>query len=311
MKIVFLDGETMGADIDLSAFEQFGEFVIYPSSTLEEAAARVTDADIVLVNKVLMNEQTLKDAKNLKLICVTATGINNLDLEYLEKRGIQYRNAAGYSTESVAQHTFAILFYLVEKLRYFDDYVKSGDYMRSGCFTNVKETYFEISGKTWGIIGLGAIGRQVAKLAKAFGAHVIYASPSGGAPQEGYEQVSMETLYEQSDIISVHTQLNEHTKGLINKDAFAKMKNSCIFLNLGRGPIVIEEDLKQALLEGQIAAAGLDVLTAEPMDENCPLKDIKDSSRLFITPHIAWASKEARQRLVDIIYGHVKEFVQA
>lgn len=310
MKIVYLDGEGIGQDIDLSGFEQFGGFVNYPNSTPEEAAVRVKDADIVLVNKVLMNEKSLKDAKNLKLICVTATGINNLDLDYLKQRGIEYRNAAGYSTESVAQHTFAMLFYLVEKLRYFDDYVKNGDYMKSDCFTNVKEPYFELNGKTWGIIGLGAIGRQVAKIAQAFGLRVIYASASGRPAQEGYEQVDMDTLYEQSDIISIHCPLNDYTMGLINKDAFAKMKNSCIFLNLARGPIVVEEDLKNALLEGQIAAAGLDVLSAEPMEENCPLKDIKDSSRLLITPHIAWASIEARERLMDIILGHVKEFVQ-
>ena len=309
MKIVFLDAETIGKDIDLSGFEKYGELVLYDSSTPEEAAERSKDADVLMVNKVLVNEQSIGQADHLKLVLETATGVNNLDLDYLKERGIEWRNAAGYSTESVAQHTFALLFYLLEKLRFFDDYVKSGDYSRSGNFTLVDPPYHELQGKTWGIIGLGTIGRRVADIATAFGLHVIYASASGRPPQEGYPQVSMEELYERSDIISVHAPLNQHTRHMINRQAFEQMKNDVIFLNLGRGPIIVEEDLLWALKENQIGGAGLDVLDVEPMREDSPLYGYKDSSRLIITPHIAWATVEARKRLMDIILSHLKDFL--
>lgn len=310
MKIVFLDAKTLGNDIDLSGFDALGEVVKYASSTLEEASKRTEDADVVIVNKVLINEQTIGNAKRLKLVCVTATGTNNLDKEYLDRRGIAWRNAAGYSTEIVAQHTFSLLFYLMEKLHYYDEYVKNGDYAKSDSFTNLTESFHEISSSTWGIIGLGAIGRRVADIAKVFGAKVIYASASGAAPQEGYVQVDLDTLYAKSDIISVHAPLNEYTQDLIDKEALSKMKNSCIFLNLGRGPIVVEQDLADALENGEIAAAGLDVLCTEPMTAENPLGKIKDSRKLMITPHIAWASVEARIRLMDIVLEHVKEFLE-
>ena len=309
MKIVFLDAETVGADIDLSGFEALGEFVCYPSSTPEEAAKRCADADVILVNKVPVNAQTIGEAGKLRFVCETATGTNNLDLAYLEERGIAWCNAAGYSTEAVAQHTFALLFYLLEHLPYYDKYVKSGAYTASGCFTDVSRPYFEIAGKTWGIIGLGTIGRRVAQIAECFGARVIYASASGRAAQKGYEQVSMEELYRQSDIISVHAPLNEHTRHLIDADAFDMMKESAIFLNLGRGPIIVEKDLRQALDEGKIAGAGLDVLDVEPMSEDNPLRGFDDSDRLIITPHIAWASKEARIRLMDMILAQLKDWI--
>jgi len=309
LKIVFLDAEAIGEDIDLSAFSDLGEFISYPNSTLTEAAERVRDADIILSNKALMNEETLKDAKKVRLICVTATGINNLDLPYLKERGIEWRNAAGYSTDSVAQHTFALLFYLMEHLRYYDEYVKSGAYINCSSFTNIEKPFPEIAGKTWGILGLGAIGRRVAQIAEAFGAEVIYASASGGPPQDGYRQVSVGELYERSDILSVHAPLNEHTEGIINKEAFARMKDTCIFLNLGRGPIVVEKDLAEAIDTHQIAAAGIDVLCHEPMEEGNPLLSVKEADRLLVTPHIAWAAKEARERLMDITLEHVKEFI--
>lgn len=309
MKLVFLDTKTIGEDIDLSAYDALGEVVKYGFSTLEEIPERVKDADVLIVNKIAINEQTIGNAKNLKLVCVTATGTNNLDKEYLKKRGIAWRNVAGYSTESVTQHTFALLFYLLEKIRYYDDYVKDEKYINDTVFTHFAEHFNEVNGKTWGIIGLGTIGRRVADIAKAFGARVIYYSASGSPAQEGYEQVDFEMLLTTSDIVSVHAPLNEYTKDLMDREAFAKMKKTAIFLNLGRGPIVVEQDLYEALETGEIAAAGLDVLCEEPMSETNPLAKIKDSKKLIITPHIAWASVEARNRLMQIIAGQIREFL--
>ena len=308
MKLVFLDAKTIGEDIDLSSYDALGEVVKYGFSAPEEIPERVKDADVLIINKIEINEQTIGTAQNLKLVCVTATGTNNLDKEYLAKRGIAWRNVAGYSTESVTQHTFALLFYLLEKMRYYDDYVKDEKYVNDTVFTHFAEHFNEINGKTWGIIGLGAIGRRVADIAKAFGAHVIYYSASGSAHQEGYEQVDFETLLSESDIVSVHAALNEYTKDLMDKKAFAKMKKTAIFLNLGRGPIVVEQDLCDALEAGDIAAAGLDVLCKEPMSGTNPLVKIKDSKKLIITPHIAWASVEARNRLMQIIAGQIRDF---
>lgn len=309
MNIVFLDAKTIGDDIDLSNFDQFGNVTKYPFSTPEEVPERVQEADILIINKVSINESTVGNAQHLKLVCVTATGTNNLDKEYLAERGIAWRNVAGYSTESVAQHTFSMLFYLLEHMKYYDDYVKNDHYTNDTMFTHFSRRFYELKGKTWGIIGLGNIGRRVASIAEAFGTTVIYASPSGAKPQAGYTQVDLDTLYRTSDIISVHAPLNEHTEHLINAEAFSKMKETCIFLNLGRGPIVAEQDLLDALNDCQIQAAGLDVLSVEPMSKENPLRGFKDSSRLLITPHVAWASVEARTRLMDIIYGQVKEYL--
>lgn len=311
MKIVFLDAKTIGEDIDLSGFDALGEVVKYGFSTAEEARERSKDADVLILNKVQVNEQTIGEADHLKLVCVTATGTNNLDKEYLDKRGIAWRNVAGYSTESVAQHTFAMLFYLLEKLPYYDNYVKSEKYVNDVSFTHFAKAFHELSGMTYGIIGLGNIGRRVADIAKAFGCRVIYYSTSGRNSQPGYERVSFDELLEQSDIVSIHAPLDENTLGLVNKEAFAKMKKSAILLNVGRGPIINEADLAEALNNKTIAAAGLDVLSVEPMQEDNPLRGIKDSERLLITPHIAWAGVEARNRLMGIILGQIKEFFKA
>ncbi len=308
MKIVFLDVKTIGDDIDLSGYDALGEVVKYGFSTPEEIPERIKDADVIILNKAPVNEQTIGGAKNLKLVCVTATGTNNLDKEYLAKRKIAWRNVAGYSTESVAQHTFALLFYLLEKLSYYDAYVKEERYVNDTIFTHFAEHFNQICGKTWGIIGLGNIGRRVADIAKAFGANVIYYSTTGKNTQEGYTRVDFDTLLATSDILSVHAPLTAETENLMDKDAFSKMKPSAIFLNLGRGAIVVEQDLFDALNNHQIAAAGLDVLCAEPMSRDNPLLSIKDSRRLFITPHIAWASVEARTNLMNIILGQIKEW---
>lgn len=308
MKIVFLDAKSIGEDIDLSGYEALGEVVKYDFSTPSEAAERVTDADVLIINKVPINEETIGGAEKLKLVCVTATGTNNLDKEYLEKRGIAWRNVAGYSTESVAQHTFAMLFYLLEHLPYYDNYVKSEAYIGDRSFTHFDKTFSQLSKMTWGIIGLGAIGKRVADIAKCFGCRVIYYSTSGKNSQPGYEQVDFDTLLSESDIVSVHAPLTPQTENLMDKTAFSKMKSSAIFLNVGRGPIVVEADLAEALEQGEIAAAGLDVLSVEPMSSENPLKRIKGSDKLLITPHIAWASVEARTNLMEIILGQIKEF---
>lgn len=308
MKIVFLDAKTIGDDIDLSGFEKLGEVVKYNFSTTEEALQRTVDADVIVLNKVEINESSIGRAKNLKLVCVTATGTNNLDKEYLKKRGIEWRNVAGYSTESVAQHTFAMLFYLWEKLAYYDQYVKSGKYVGDVMFTHFEKRFHELHGKTWGIIGLGNIGRRVADIAKAFGCKVIYYSTSGKNSQPGYERVEFDDLLKQADIVSVHAPLDENTRGLMNREAFQQMKDSAIFLNVGRGPIVVEKDLADALDAGEIAGAGLDVLSEEPMREENPLRNIKDSEKLIITPHIGWASVEARTRLMEIILEQIRDF---
>lgn len=308
MKIVFLDANSIGKDIDLSKYHKLGEFITYGHSTAEQIPERVSDADIVITNKCQINEQSIGNAHKLKLVCVTATGTNNLDKEYLAKRGIEWRNVAGYSTESVAQHTFAMLFYLLEKLSYYDAYVKDGKYAKDTSFTHFAEHFCEISGKTWGIIGLGAIGRRVADIAKAFGVNVIYYSTSGKNHQEDYTRVDLDTLLRTADIVSVHAPLTPETENLMNADAFAKMKSTAIFLNVGRGNIVVEQDLLDALKKNIIAAAGLDVLCEEPMNPENPLLPFKDSKRLLITPHIAWASVEARNRLMDMIYEQIRDF---
>lgn len=308
MKIVFLDADSLGSDADYSEFEKLGEVVKYPVSSPEEVPARIADADVIAVNKVPVNEMTIGTAENLKLVCVTATGTNNLDKDYLARRGIEWRNAAGYSTESVAQHTFAMLFYLLEQLPYYDKYVKEGDYARAPLFTRFGAPFHELGNLTWGILGLGAIGRKVAGIAEAFGAKVIYYSASGAPAQEGYHQVDFDTLLAESDILSIHAPLNEYTEDIMNADAFRKMKPGAILLNLGRGPIVNEQDLADALNAGEIQAAALDVLSEEPMRKDSPFFRIKDQSRLFITPHIAWAAVEARQRLMKIVAEHIREF---
>lgn len=308
MNIVFLDADSIGKDIDLSAFEALGTVTRYGYSEESQMPERVADADVIIVNKMEVNEETVGGAKHLKLVCVTATGTNNLDKEFLDRRGIAWRNVAGYSTESVAQHTFSLLFYLFEKMSYYDNYVKSGKYVNDEMFTHFSNVFHELNGMTWGIIGLGNIGRRVADIAKVFGCHVIYYSTSGQPQQEGYEQTDLDTLLATSDIVSVHAPLTDATEGLMDLDKFRKMKQSAIFLNVGRGPIVKEEDLAQALEKGEIAGAGLDVLCQEPMSEDNPLRRITDSTKLVITPHIAWASLEARMRLMQIVHDQIAYF---
>ena len=308
MKIVFLETDTLGRDVDLTPFRQLGEVIMYPCSDSELDSIRVQEAEVVIVNKVPMNASTLDNAKNLKLICITGTGTNIVDFPYTNNRGIVVANVKGYSTQSVIQHTFALFFYLYEKLSYYDQFVKSGEYIRSDIFSHFIVNFHELAGKTWGIIGLGDIGRGVAEVAKLFGCSIIYYSTSGKNSNPSYEQVELDTLLCKSDIISIHAPLNQATNNLIGEKELRKMKSEAILLNLGRGPIINEDALMRALKENWIAGAGLDVLTAEPMLPSNPLYEIIDSTKLIITPHIAWATVEARQRVTDEVYKNIEAY---
>lgn len=309
LKIVVLDRDTVGSDVDFSGLDKFGTVTIYGKSDYDEISDRISDADIVITNKCKLNEETLRMAHKLKLICLTATGYNNVQTDYTKGKGIAVANVAGYSTNSVVQHTFAMLFYIWEKLAYYDQYVKTGEYTKSPNFCHMDQKFHELDGKIYGIIGLGAIGKGVAKIAEAFGCKVIYYSTSGKNNCNEYEQVSFEQLLSRADIVSIHAPLNEKTEGLMNMAAFRKMKSSAVLINAGRGPIVVEEDLVQALEEDVIAGAALDVISVEPMDPRCPLIKIKDSKKLLITPHIAWATVEARQRVLDEVCLNIQAFL--
>jgi lactate dehydrogenase-like 2-hydroxyacid dehydrogenase len=311
MKILILDGATFGEDIDISKFNELGEVIVYAESTKQQVLERLKDVnpDAVIVNKIVMGKEEMYTASNLKIILEAATGYNNIDIECAKALNIRVANVAGYSTMSVVQHTFAHLFYLYEKMRYYDDYVKSGDYSNSTIFTNFGNVFNELAGKTWGIVGLGNIGRRVADVAKAFGCKVVYYSASGNTYDTEYEKVELDDLLKNSDIISIHAPLNKYTENLMNYENFKKMKNTAYLINMGRGPIVNEADLAKAINEGEIAGAGLDVLTKEPMSSDNPLLTIKDSNKLVITPHNAWATYEARVRLLDEIYNNLKSFI--
>lgn len=306
-KIVILDGKTLG-EIDFTKLREFGELAYYDTTRSEEVVERIKDANIILTNKVVLNENNLKEVKNLELICETATGFNNIDIVYAKKNDIAVTNVAGYSTNTVAQHTFATVLSLYDKLSYYDNYVKSGDYAKSGLFTNVSKPFYELEGKTWGIIGFGAIGKRVAKIAEAFGVNVIYYSTSGKNSNSEYNRVSFDELLDKSDIVSVHAPLNKDTQGLINYDAIKKMKNSAILVNMGRGPIVVEADLAKAMDEELIAGAALDVFEVEPIKEDNPLISMKNKENLVLTPHIAWASVEARERLFEEVIKNIRAF---
>ncbi len=309
MKIVFMERNTLGEDVSLKPFEALGEVVLYGLSNPEENAARIEDADVLIVNKIPMNEALLCHAKKLKLICLTATGTNNVDFAYTNQRGIAVANVKGYSTESVVQHTFAMFFYLFEKLAYYDAFVKCGDYVRNDIFSHFTVPFYELAGKQWGIIGLGAIGRRVAEVAKCFGCSVAYYSTSGANDCKEYPRMELKELLATSDVVSIHAPLNAQTERLIGEEELSYMKKDAILLNLGRGPIVDENALAQALKEGRIGGAGLDVLCIEPMAADSPLRSIQDSRRLLITPHIAWATVEARQRCADEVYRNICAFV--
>lgn len=309
MKLVVLERNSAGTDVDVSCFEKFGEVTYYPNTVAENTAERIKDADIIISNKAPLNETTMKDAPNVKLICLFATGYDNVDIEYCKSRGIKVANVVNCSTATVAQHTLLLALMLTEKIAHYDQYVKSGAYSAQDRFSNFDRVFNDLEGKTWGIVGMGTIGRRVAGLAQALGCEVIFYSASGNSTCTEYKRVDLDTLLTESDILSLHCPLSDRTRGLIDKTALEKMKKTAVLINVARGPVVNTQDLYDALISDQIAAAGLDVLEKEPMAKNNPLRQIQDSTKLIITPHMAWASIESRTRLVGEVYKNIEAFL--
>lgn len=306
MKIVFLDASTMG-DTSLAMIEELGELTCYATSTAEEALERVKDAEVIIINKVKVTRELIDAAPNLHLICEAATGVNNIDLDAAAEKGIPVRNVAGYSTDAVVQETFMHLLSLAGNAPYFDETVKSGAYSASPIFTDVTKPFVELAGKTMGIIGMGNIGTKVAQVAEAFGMKVVYFSTSGTSHCDKYPSLSIEDLMSESDVISIHAPLNERTNGLIGANELAYMKKSAFILNMGRGGIIDEAALADAISAERIAGAALDVFCTEPLPADSPLLHTAHPERLRFTPHTAWASVEARRRLADGIAENIKK----
>jgi len=309
--IVFLDQKTIGKVDNLKLLSKLGHIDTYESTEPEQVVERCAGKEIVIVNKVQMSQAVMKELPDLKLICVAATGVNNVDLNYAENNGIEVKNVAGYSTDSVAQLTFTMLLYLVNKPYYYDTFVKSGAYSRSNSFTHHNEPFWELKGKRMGIIGLGTIGRQVARIAESFGMEVIFYSTTGRNNHISYKRFELEDLLKSSDVISIHAPLNSQTRNLITYDRMKLMRPCAILLNLGRGGIVNEKDLARALNENVIAAAGIDVMEQEPINADNPLLKLFDKEKILITPHMAWASKESRELLVEKIARNIEVYLKS
>ncbi|WP_020602141.1 D-2-hydroxyacid dehydrogenase [Spirosoma spitsbergense] len=310
MELVFLDVKTVGDIPNLSLLEQYGNVTYYQTTRPEQTLERIKSADIVITNKVVLDQSIIEQADNLKLICVSATGTNNVDKAAAEKRGIPVKNAVDYSSQSVTQGTFAILFQLLVDVPYFDRYVQGGDYAKTDIFTHFGRGFWELAGKRFGIIGLGAIGRQVAKVADAFGAEVVYYSTSGQNTDQPYQRLELDEFLQTADVVSIHAPLNERTTDLINYNRLASMKKSAYLINVGRGGIVNEADLAKALDEELIAGAGIDVFTQEPINPKNPLLHVKNNQRLVLTPHVTWASIEARTLLMEKVSRNIDEFLR-
>ena len=304
MKIVFLDAGTMGTS-SLAPIERQGELTAWPNSTPDEAVRRVGDCDVLIVNKIKVNDRLLEAAPKLRLVCEAGTGINNIDVEACSRHGVMVRNVAGYSTDSVVQETFMHILNLLGNGAYFDNVVKSGAYSRSGLFTDYSRPFIEMAGKTLGIVGLGAIGAKVAKIGVAFGMKVIYYSTSGTSHSTEYPSVPLDRLMRESDVVSVHAPYNERTAGLVGEKELRMMKPKSIIVNMGRGGIVVEEALAKVIDEGVIGGAGLDVYSTEPIPADHPLLRTRHPERLSLTPHVAWASIEARERLIQSIADNI------
>ena len=307
MKIVFLDRLTLGNDISLSAFDEFGEVVTYDTTTARQTLKRVKDADIVVTNKVVI-DSNIMDNSNIKLICVAATGTNNIDLKHAASKKIEVKNVAGYSTPSVAQLTFSVVLHFMQKLEYYNNYVKEGNWEKSPIFTNLDKPFHELENKKWGIIGLGDIGKKVANIANAFGCKVSYYSTSGNNFDTDYIRIGLDELLSTSDIISIHCPLNETTLNLLNNENLFMLKDKAILINLARGGIINEQDLAN-VIDSKELYCGIDVVSKEPIEANSPLRSIKNKQRLLLTPHIGWASVEARKKLIDGVVDNIKEFV--
>lgn len=306
MKIVILDALTYG-DTSLAGFETLGDVTIYQTTSAEETYERVKEAEVIVTNKVVINDAVMEAAPSLKLICVAATGTNNIDHDAAARRAIAVKNVAGYSTDAVVQHTFSMLFYLMGHSRYYDEYVKNGSWQKEAVFAHIGPSFSELRDKTWGIIGLGEIGRNVARIASAFGANVCYYSTSGKNENSEYEKTTLSRLIENSDIISIHAPLNASTENLISHSELLQMKDGAVLLNLGRGGIV-DEDALSVIIDVKPIFVGLDVLAKEPMKTPHPLLAVKHPERLYITPHIAWTSREARERLIAATIENIEKF---
>ena len=309
MKIVILDSQTLGNDLDLTPLERFGEVINYSTTQPSETLMRIEDADIIITNKVVITKEIMQESPNLKLIAIAATGMNNIDLEYAKKRNIKVKNVAGYSTASVVQHTFALAFHLISKLDYYRTTVNNGTWSNSNLFTDVSKPFSEIAGKSWGIIGLGTIGKKVAQIAELFGTNISYYSTSGNNKINDYHHEKLEELLTKSDIVSIHCPLNEDTKNLINSSNLPLLKEGAVLLNLGRGGVINEADLAEELNRRELYM-GLDVLATEPIEKENPLMYLKNPNQLLITPHIAWASIEARKRLLEGIVKNIEDFLR-
>ena len=309
MNIVLLDQKTLGDDVSLEGIEKFGVLESYATTAPEETAERVEFAEVIVTNKVVLTRELMEGAKSLKLICVAATGMNNVDLEAAKELNIEVKNVAGYSTSSVVQHTFSMMFYLLEKLEYYNKQVKSGVWSRSGLFTDISKPFSEIGGKSWGVIGLGTIGKEVARVAEIFGANIMYHSTSGKNLINDYHHCTLERLLSESDIISIHCPLNERTYNLLNHSNLPLLKEEAILLNLGRGGIINETDLAVEM-ERKNIYVGLDVVEREPIEDSNPLFAISNYEQLLITPHIAWASFESRERLLDGVVKNIERFLE-
>lgn len=306
--IVFLDLETIGKVDNMRLLSKQGELEVFENTTPGQVVERCKGKEIVIVNKVKMTAGVMDQLPDLKLICVAATGINNVDLNRAEKNGILVRNVAGYSTDSVAQLTFTMLLYLVNKPSYYDSYVKSGAYSRSNSFTHHQEPFWELKGKRMGIIGLGTIGRQVARISESFGMEVVFYSTTGRNNHVSYKRFELDDLLKSSDVVSIHAPLNNQTRDLITYDKIKLMRPCAILLNLGRGGIINESGLARALNDNVIGAAGIDVMEQEPINRDNPLLKLYDKDKIIITPHMAWASKESRELLVEKISRNIELF---
>lgn len=304
MNIVFLDAETIGNDISFEELESLGNFVKYDNTTPENVSDRLKDADIVITNKTRITAEIMA-ACHLRLICVAATGMNNVDLDAAAKAGIAVKNVAGYSTDSVVQLTYGILFALMMHISWFDNYVKSGEYSKSSLFTCYDRTFSELSGKQIGIIGMGTIGKRSAAAGISFGANVVYYSTSGNNNSAPYTRLELDELLKTSDIVLIHAPLNDQTRNLINAEKLKLMKPSALLVNTGRGHIVNEADLVEAINAETVAGAALDVFSKEPLPKDSPLLNVKYPDRLILTPHIAWTGIEARKRLLRGIVNNI------
>lgn len=308
LNIIFLDARTVGEIANFRVLEKQGKLDIYELTAPENIVERSIGKEVMITNKVIIDKKIIDQLPDLRLICVAATGTNNIDVDYAKEKGIKVKNVAGYSTESVAQQTFAMMLYLVNRPYYYDSFVKSGAYSKSDIFTHFGQSFWELNGKRLGIIGLGTIGRRVALIAQSFGMEVVFYSTSGRNNSINYKRFDLDTLLSTSDVVSIHAPLNDQTRALINYEKIKLMRPCSILINIGRGGIISEMDLARALSENLIGAAALDVFENEPIQADNPLLKIINKDNLLLTPHIGWASIESRQRLIEKLARNIEEY---